>query len=428
MADGISTLDALSYGTSTAGAASAGETSLTLGQDRQDDRTPPDLKHVWAAQLNAVKNLSQKISIDLKGGTRFGTRTQTASPFAANEQGWWIDTNGNPRFSYGGVANTLLSVAFGTKGDLITYTGSAVAVQGTGGAGNNGFVLTADSTVANGIKWAAAPGVSWPLTNGTSGNTYNSAVTDGAAAVGHSFDTTNAFATNGDFVFRIRSNAVSWFTAGRLNSQNAFTFTGSTDANGAGPIFVTSAASNAGVTLDATGGGGRKFTTYSTTGGLWVLADLTAAANRWQMDVNGAFAPFADNAYNLGLPSTNRVGGVYTVRTEALRFTSPTQSLGFSATPAINATSGGVIHIGPITANVTGPTMTGGVAGERCSIIWLKDGTAGTFTIAGWGANVRVNGTATFAAGANAIIVQSFLWDDRLGTPAWVLQSQQAVV
>ena len=49
----------------------------------------------------------------------------------------------------GAVANSLISAS---KGALITSTGSAVAALTVG---TNGHVLTADSAVANGIKWAA---------------------------------------------------------------------------------------------------------------------------------------------------------------------------------------------------------------------------------------------------------------------------------
>lgn len=46
------------------------------------------------------------------------------------------------------------SLVSASQGSLITSSGSAVAVLPRG---SNGFVLTADNTVANGIKWAAEP-------------------------------------------------------------------------------------------------------------------------------------------------------------------------------------------------------------------------------------------------------------------------------
>jgi len=58
--------------------------------------------------------------------------------------------------------NALWNAAFGNfsvplsaKGDLLTYNGSAVAVLSVG---TNGQVLTADSTQANGVKWATVTG------------------------------------------------------------------------------------------------------------------------------------------------------------------------------------------------------------------------------------------------------------------------------
>jgi len=47
------------------------------------------------------------------------------------------------------------SVPLSAKGDLLTYNGSAVAVLSVG---TNGQVLTADSTQANGVKWATLSG------------------------------------------------------------------------------------------------------------------------------------------------------------------------------------------------------------------------------------------------------------------------------
>ena len=50
-----------------------------------------------------------------------------------------------------------------TKGDLVTFDGTDVARQA---AGTNGHVLTADSTVTNGIKWAVSPETDLVTTKG----------------------------------------------------------------------------------------------------------------------------------------------------------------------------------------------------------------------------------------------------------------------
>jgi hypothetical protein len=158
-------------------------------------------------------------------------------------------------------------------------------------------------------------GVTWPLTNGTSPNTYTSAVADGAAAHQQIFDGTGC-ATDGCMAYEFRSGTNNWFTVGRASGAHKFTFSGDADATGAGPVLIKSSASSAGLTLDATTAGGRIYQQYSTSAGLYVLADLTAGANRWAMDANGAYYPYADNAVNLGLPG-NRPAALYTYQVDA---------------------------------------------------------------------------------------------------------------
>jgi hypothetical protein len=188
-------------------------------------------------------------------------------------------------------------------------TGTAAWNGATGVGGiyyKTGVGLVMRKTDNSEVTLGAGGGASFPLTNATSTNTYTCAVADGASAVAHEFNTTNSFATDGDLVFRVRANSVDWFKMGRATSQNAFTFTGNSNGSGTGPVFIVAPTGNAGLTLDATGGGGRVFQHYSTTAGEWVLADLTAGQNRWKMDANGALAPYSTNTVNLGLPTICR--------------------------------------------------------------------------------------------------------------------------
>jgi hypothetical protein len=60
-----------------------------------------------------------------------------------------------------------------TLGDLIVNNGSGTTRIGTGGSASNGFVLTADSTVAGfGIKWAAPPATGGFWQGGSGGAIY----------------------------------------------------------------------------------------------------------------------------------------------------------------------------------------------------------------------------------------------------------------
>jgi Chaperone of endosialidase len=69
-----------------------------------------------------------------------------------------------------------------TKGDLIVNNGSGTTRIGTGGAGNNGFVLTADATQATGVKWAAATGGGGTPAGSTGQIQFNNAGAFGASA------------------------------------------------------------------------------------------------------------------------------------------------------------------------------------------------------------------------------------------------------
>jgi len=115
MADGIGTFSPLLYGTSTGGSAGQGETTSTIGVDHKDAVTTPDVYHISNEQISQLRRLLALMTADCKGGTRLFTRTQSASPFGVNEQGFWIDTSGNLWFSYGGV-NTQFAIGVGQRG------------------------------------------------------------------------------------------------------------------------------------------------------------------------------------------------------------------------------------------------------------------------------------------------------------------------
>ncbi len=154
MADGITSLASLNFGTSTGGAASAGETTTTLGLDRQDSRTPPGLSYVWAAQLNAIKNLLLTMTAYFKGGTRLQILPQSANPFGSIETGFYADnsTTPNPRFSALGTLSYLVTAPSASQ-KCTTYTATfdsaedsvAVTFAGVSAANpviNHGVIVT----------------------------------------------------------------------------------------------------------------------------------------------------------------------------------------------------------------------------------------------------------------------------------------------
>jgi hypothetical protein len=525
-ADGQTALDPLFWGTSTSGAASSGETTSTLGVDRGDVQVPRDTTRLWNKQITQAKNLLIAISSTFKGGTRLGVLTQSSSPFGSTEQGLWCDVAGNPRWSFGGVANTLLAPAFANLGDLVTYTGSAVTVLSGSGV-TNGWVLTFDNTQPGGIKWAAGGGASlgnYTFTGnnfdlnasgtGTVWGTNTTGLTIGGANMGSLFFSGTRFritqnvqtATAAVSAMSIVGGAHTNLTASTEYNDINFALNRTVQlATGAltterwiriqpptlGFVGASTVTNTALVWIDGAPKAGTN-ATLTNTAGLWVQTGADAAmgvvvqANSStqsgslfsSLDSSGnklitVVPTSSGQSHTLGLTTlVNGGGSVMTWANSTLGTTTTfalgsgnqvlmggdswifqdhlgnttqlsinlngissnrigpisSQTVAFSATPAFDPTAGNFIDFGPVTANVTGPTMVAGRAGEVCTIVMRKDATASAYTVStSWGSNVRIDSTAlAFTTGSGSLIVLTFRWDDRLSTPAWVEQSRKA--
>lgn len=220
MADGLTSLQALLWGTSTGGAAGSGETFLTMGADRVDTRTPPDTTRVWGLQLNQAKNLATAMSASFKGGTRLQVLPQNSNPFGSTEAGLYIDNSGNAKVSYNGTV-TALGGGGSTTTLATAYANGLVQADAT-------FAL--DATRLGLIVKDASSTVGALLTIQNNGATTNylkissnatqalkSGVTASGSAVGLLFDSVNAYVA-GD-------KATSWASGGAefISLKQSFT-------------------------------------------------------------------------------------------------------------------------------------------------------------------------------------------------------------
>lgn len=293
---------------------------------------------------------------------------------------------------------------------------SAVALKvDTFNAWSNATAKLLSLSTNNVEKWFWTPGggmtgpanmvvTSASSATNTIGISHVANVADGASSVAHNFDNSTTLANAAASLLRVRNNGTTLLTT-LLNNSDGVALV---DGGGQSSLRLST---NAGTVL---GYGGA---TYSAGSGSVTMADGTGSLNMSAGTLTGTVIKFvadADGTRDLGIVGTRwrTVAGKRLVR--------GSQSLSFSATPAFDATAGNFIDIGTITANVTGATMVSGSAGEGCTITFRKDATAGAYTIAFSGTNVRTAGTATFTTGSGSLVVLSFMWDDRLATPAWV--------
>jgi hypothetical protein len=128
---------------------------------------------------------------------------ETSAPISSN---WAYDhvAAADPHPGY------LLESLGTAKGDMIAF--SAVGTPAAVAVGTDGYVLTADSAQASGVKWAASGGGgsgdfladgSVPITGG-----LGSSVADGAGVYAWDFDTSGAISAGGTVVFRNNGTAI----------------------------------------------------------------------------------------------------------------------------------------------------------------------------------------------------------------------------
>jgi hypothetical protein len=125
--------------------------------------TSTDLVKDGATAIEALGDSIDASLLDLKGGT----------------SGQVLSKNSNTDMDFTWVtsddANAIQNTIVDAKGDLIAATAADTPARLA--VGTNGQVLTADSTAATGLKWAAAASGGMTLLNGPSGTTLSGSST-----------------------------------------------------------------------------------------------------------------------------------------------------------------------------------------------------------------------------------------------------------
>ena len=130
-----------------------------------------DLVKDGAAAIRTLGNGIDTSLVDLKGGTTGqilskASNTDLDYTWIANDQGDITEVQAGTGISVSSgtgpipVVTNTVATTFDAKGDLVAGTGADTFAKLTVGANNT--VLTADSTTATGLKWAAATATSGP--------------------------------------------------------------------------------------------------------------------------------------------------------------------------------------------------------------------------------------------------------------------------
>jgi hypothetical protein len=164
-------------------------TTTNFGWETPDDT---DLVKDGALAIRTLGSAIDTSLVDLKGGTTGQVLSKTSN---TDMDFTWVTSDD---------ANAIQNAIVDAKGDLITATAADTPARLA--VGTNGHVLTADSTTATGLKWAAAAA--------SSAATYQKVITDGTNR-----DTTStSFTPINTSQYRITATPVSTFAIAILQA------------------------------------------------------------------------------------------------------------------------------------------------------------------------------------------------------------------